>query len=98
LRALLASLATPPLVEDPRLGQVVITGADERESADATELALAARPAYREALRGTAAGVVIVHPSLKDAVPPSVLAIVDERAHELFVDLLEKLFPGGTSG
>jgi len=98
LRALLASLATPPLVDDRRLGQLVISGADELDRADATELALAARPAYRDDLRDTAAGVVVVHPSLRDFVPPDALAIVDERAHELFVDILEKLYPGGTRG
>jgi UDP-3-O-[3-hydroxymyristoyl] glucosamine N-acyltransferase len=98
LRALLASLATPPLVDDKRLGSITITGADELDRADGTELALAARPDYRDALRDTAAGVVVVHPSLRDMVPPGALAIVDERAHELFVDILEKLYPGGTLG
>ncbi len=98
LRALLASLATPPLVDDRRLGQLVITGADELDRADATELAFASRPAYRNALRDTSAGVVVVHPGLRDFVPSNALAIVDERAHELFVDMLEKLYPGGTRG
>jgi len=96
LRALLALLATPPLVDDRRLGRITITGADELDRADGTELALAARPTYRSALIETAAGVVVVHPSLRDFVPIGTLAIVDERAHELFVDLLGKLYPGGT--
>ncbi|MGN6487926.1 MAG: UDP-3-O-(3-hydroxymyristoyl)glucosamine N-acyltransferase [Devosia sp.] len=96
LRALLASLTTPPLVDDRRLGQITVTGADELDRADGTELALAARPSYREALRDTAAGVVVVHPSLRDCVPAEALAIVDERAHELFVEILERLYPGGT--
>ena len=98
LRALLASLATPPLVDDRRLGHITITGADELDRADGTELALAALPAYRDALRDTAAGVVVVHPSLRDFVPAGALAIVDERAHELFVDILDKLYPDGTRG
>jgi UDP-3-O-[3-hydroxymyristoyl] glucosamine N-acyltransferase len=98
LRSLLASLATPPLVDDRRLGTITITGADELDRADGTELALAARPSYREALRNTAAGVVVIHPTLRGDVPPGALAIVDERAHELFVDLLEKLYPDGTRG
>ena len=98
LRALLASLATPPLVDDKRLGQIIVAGADELESADATEIALAARPAYREALRETSAGVVVVHPDLRDWVPEGTLAIVDQRPHDLFVDILEKLYPGGTLG
>lgn len=96
LRALLASLTTPPLVDDRRLGQITVTGADELDRADETELALAARPSYRDALRDTAAGVVVVHPSLRDCVPAEALAIVDERAHELFVEILERLYPGGT--
>jgi UDP-3-O-[3-hydroxymyristoyl] glucosamine N-acyltransferase len=98
LRALLASLATPPLVDDSRLGSIIVTGVDELDRADETELALATRPAYRDALRDTSAGVVVVHPSLRDFVPRSALAIIDERAHELFVDLLEKLYPAGTRG
>lgn len=98
LRALLASLATPPLVDDKRLGQITVTGAEELDRADGTELSFAARPSYREALRDTAAGVVVVHPSLRDLVPASTLAIIDERAHELFVDILEKLYPDRTRG
>lgn len=98
LRALLASLATPPLVDDRRLGRVIVTGADELDRADATEIALAARPSYRDALRETAAGIVVVHPSLRDLVPTGTVAIVDERAHDLFVDILEKLYPEGTRG
>jgi UDP-3-O-[3-hydroxymyristoyl] glucosamine N-acyltransferase len=98
LRALLASLTTPPLVDDRRLGQITVTGADELDRADVTELALAARPSYRDALRDTAAGVVVVHPSLRDCVPAETLAIVDERAHELFVEILERLYPEGTQG
>lgn len=96
LRALLASLATPPLVDDRRLGLITITGADELDRADGTEFALAARPTYRDALIETAAGVVVVHPSLRDFVPDGTLAIVDEQAHELFVDILDKLYPFGT--
>jgi len=39
---------------------------------------------------------VVVHPSLRDAVPPGTVAIVHERAHELFVDVLERLFASDT--
>lgn len=98
LRSLLASLPTAPLVEDGRLGQIIVTGADELETADAGEIALASQPAYREALRGTSAGVVIVHPSLRDLVPVGTVPIVVERAHDLFVDILDRLYPGGTLG
>jgi UDP-3-O-[3-hydroxymyristoyl] glucosamine N-acyltransferase len=98
LRSLLASLPTPPFVDDPRLGQIVLSGADELERADGTELALAARSSYRDALTETGAGVVIVHPSMRQFVPPGSLAIIEERAHELFVSLLEKLYPDGTLG
>ena len=96
LRALLASLATPPLVDEERLSQVTITGADDLDRADGSELAFAARPSYREALRETSAGVVVVHPDLREWVPPGTIAIVHDRAHELFVDILEKLYPDGT--
>ena len=98
LRGLLAALPAPPLVEDPRLHHLTVTGADELETADAGEIALAAQPAYRSALRETSAGIVVVHPSLRDLVPPQAVPIVVERAHELFVDILERLYPAGTHG
>lgn len=96
LRALLASLATPPLVDDPRLDKLIITGADELDRADGTELAFAQRLTFRDALQETSAGVVIVHPKMREWVPAHSVAIVEERTHELFVDLLEKLFPDTT--
>ncbi len=98
LQALLASLALSPLVEDRRLSATTISGADELETADRTEIALAAQPDYRAALSETAAAAVVVHPSLRDSVPPGTVAIVHERAHELFVDLLERLYSSGTRG
>jgi UDP-3-O-[3-hydroxymyristoyl] glucosamine N-acyltransferase len=98
--ALEALLATLP---DPRpqiagAGGIVISGADELDLADAGHLALAASREYGEALRQTHAGVVVVHEKLADLVPAGTVAIPSARPHELFVDLLERLYPLGTRG
>lgn len=98
LSAVLQTLAKPPVVEDSRVGGLVISGAEELHVADRSELALAAHADYREALTSTEAGAVVVHPSLAALVPTSAIAIVDARPHELFVDLLDRLYPLGGRG
>ena len=47
-------------------------------------------------LLATEAGAVIVAPALRDSVPASAIAIVSPRPHELFVDLLHRLYPDST--
>ena len=98
LNALLRTLANPPTVEDTRANGLIVSGAEELHLADGGELALAAQASYRDALASTDAGAVIVHPSLAAFVPETAIAIVDPRPHELFVDLLTRLYPLGVRG
>lgn len=97
LEALLATLPEPR-PEVAGAGAVVVTGAEELELADSGHLALAAGRGYAEALQQSGAGVVVVDSKLVALVPSGTVAIVSARAHELFVDLLEKLYPLGTRG
>ena len=98
LGAVFAALGREALLDDPRAPSILIDGADELPLAGATHVALAAQADYVPALLETKAGVVIVHPKFRDQVPSTAVAIVDERPHDLFADLLDKLYPSGTRG
>jgi UDP-3-O-[3-hydroxymyristoyl] glucosamine N-acyltransferase len=74
----------------------LVAGAEELALATPQHVALAAHRDYLDDLRKTAAGVVVVAPALRDAVPESAIAVVSPRAHELFVDLLHYLYPADT--
>ncbi len=73
-----------------------IEGATELSLADGGELALAAHTNYSEQLSKTAAGAVIVLPSLVDLVPEGCMAIVSDRPHHLFAEILDHLYPSST--
>ena len=96
LQALLAALPRPHAVDDARAMALAISGADELPTAGAGHISLAAHKSYRAELQATAAGAVIVSPDLRDAVPPGSIAVVHERAHELFADILDTLYPAST--
>lgn len=98
LAALLASLPVPPVVDDRRLAAMVVEGAEELHLAGPGHIALAASQDYRETLKTTGAGAVIVHPRLAEFVPDTAIAIASDRAYPLFVDSLVRLYPGGTRG
>ncbi|KKB11410.1 hypothetical protein VE25_12975 [Devosia geojensis] len=83
-------------VADPRAGTLLISGADELVTATPQTLALAASKSYADDLRGTSAGAVVVSAALTDEVPVGAVAIVADKPHELFVDLLEYLYPDST--
>ncbi len=76
--------------------ELSITGAGELALAAAGELALAAHASYGEDLQRTSAGAVIVLPALRDIVPTQSLAIVTDRPHQLFADILDLLYPTNT--
>jgi len=78
---------------DTRAGTLLVAGADELVTAGPQSLALAASKAYADELRGTAAGAVIVSAALKDDVPAGTVAVISDKPHQLFVDLLERLYP-----
>ncbi|MDB5542841.1 MAG: lpxD, partial [Devosia sp.] len=98
LGVVLATLGRTVHVDEARAAALVITGAEELPIAGPSQLALAALAEYRPALAETGAGAVVVHPKFLADVPAGSLAVVDERPHELFVDLLERLYPLGTRG
>ena len=47
-------------------------------------------------LQATEAGVVVVHPSLADRAPPTAIVLLSDKPHDLFVDILDRLYPLGT--
>ncbi|WDR05900.1 UDP-3-O-(3-hydroxymyristoyl)glucosamine N-acyltransferase [Devosia rhodophyticola] len=73
----------------------VVQGANEVALADSGELVLAANARYTAELSRTHAGVAIILPALRDAVPPHTFAIEAERPHEIFADILDHLYPKG---
>ncbi len=98
LDALLATLGQQTVVKGAPAKAVVLIGAEELDTAGPRHLALAASDSYLALLRDTEAGAIVVHPALLEAVPPSAVALVSERPHDLFVSLLERLYPLGTRG
>ncbi|HEY8576282.1 MAG TPA: UDP-3-O-(3-hydroxymyristoyl)glucosamine N-acyltransferase [Devosia sp.] len=84
---LLAAIGNPDLP---------ISGVAELHLAKAGELALAAHSSYADDLRSTSAGAVIVSAALADAVPAHTLAIIADKPHYLFADLLDRLYPSDT--
>ena len=98
LGVLLSTLGREIPVTDPRAGSLVISGSEELHLAGPGHIALAAQAEYVPALAVTGAGAVIVHPKFAADVPDTAVAIVDARPHDLFADLLERLYPLGTRG
>lgn len=94
LSALLGARVTPHQLDDARALALFISGADELDVAGPSHIALAAHEGYRAALEATAAGAVVVHPKLGDAVPPGAVRIISDRPQDLFVDILEQIYPG----
>lgn len=71
----------------------LIEGAEELHAAGPGHVALAAQVEYRDVLKRTNAGVVLVSEQLLPEVPPTSLAIVARDPHMLFVQMLEVLYP-----
>ncbi len=96
LGALLTQLGRADLVESLDGSDHVITGVAELDLAGPGDLALAAQPSYIEELRRTAAGAVLVAPALRDAVPAGCNAVLLDKPHNLFADILDALYPAST--
>ncbi len=95
----LSSLLTPLGLNAEFAGDgPTIEGAEELQLAGPSQIALAAHPEYREALRSTGAAAVIVSPDLRPDVPSGVIAIVAADPHLAFVDVLDQLYPQNTRG
>jgi UDP-3-O-[3-hydroxymyristoyl] glucosamine N-acyltransferase len=96
LSALLKAAGFTASIDELRSHSLSIEGAHELDLAGPEHLALAVGKDYRPSLEATAAGAVVVTPALRDAVPVGTIAVVSERAHELFVELLNLLYPQDT--
>lgn len=75
-----------------------VSGVTELDLAGPGDLALAAHTDYIEELRGTSAGIVIVLAALRDTVPDGTVALVSDKPHHLFADVLDQLYPASTRG
>jgi UDP-3-O-[3-hydroxymyristoyl] glucosamine N-acyltransferase len=98
LGALFYALSPSVSIDDERANALVVDGAEELAVARPSHISLAAHKSYLEELRSTSAGAVIVSAELREAVPGSSIAVVVDRPHEVFADLLAQLYPGGTRG
>lgn len=96
--AILTALERAEMLADLANTELSISGVTDLELAGSGDLALAAHTSYIEELRGTSAGAVIVLPALRDVVPASAVAIVADRPHHLFADILDHLYPSNTRG
>ena len=95
LAHLLAAVGAEDLLPEGR-GEVVITAADEPATAGEGAVVLAANKDYAADLSQTRASVAIVSEAFRDTVPAHAVAVVSSRAHELFVDILDFLYPDST--
>src|SRR5690349_7637565 len=98
LQALIGALPRLVALDDSRAAEFLVLGVDELALAGPGHVALAAHKNYLEDLKWTSAGVVIVAPALREAVPAGTIAVVDEQPHELFADILDLLYPASTRG
>lgn len=73
-----------------------VTGVAELDLAGPGDLVLAAHASYATELNKTQAGFAVVHPALKDEVPAGTMAIVAPRTHNLFAEILDRLYPAST--
>ena len=94
--ALLGALPPSLALAGDAAASLLLSGAEELAVAGPQHISLAAHRSYIEELRSTAAGVVIVSAALSQHVPPSSLALVADKPHEVFAALLDQLYPGGT--
>ena len=94
--AILSAIARTEVLSSVENPDFVISGVTDLDLASHSELALAAHTNYTEELRATSAGAVIVLPKLLADVPTGTLAIVSDRPHHLFADVLDHLYPSST--
>lgn len=97
LGALLGALR-PTIDLDDTTAALIIEGADELVLAGPGHIALAAHKDYLDDLRLTSAGAVIVTAELRDAVPATSIPVVVAHPHELFAELLDRMYPASTRG
>ncbi len=97
-----APVALAPLLEAVGAGGLDISSEDASlsiedidtlETAGPSVIALAATKSYVDTLKATRAGVVIVAKGLVDVVPAGSVAVLSDEPQQLFVRLLEYMFP-----
>lgn len=95
---ILSALSRTDLLPQLSNPDFIISGVTDLDLASGGDLALAAHTNYTEELRNTAAGVVIVSQALLETVPSGTIAIVSDKPHQLFVGILDYLYPSSTRG
>ena len=94
--AILSALDRADMLTELADTSLSISGVTELDLAGPGDLALAAHTSYIEELRATSAGAVVVLPAMRDVVPLQTLAIVADKPHHLFADILDYLYPSST--
>ena len=74
----------------------MVDGVTELDLAAPGDLVLAAHSSYAEDLKRTKAGIALVSASLLSDVPAGTLAVVVEKPHNVFAQILERLYPAST--
>ncbi len=96
IKVLLEQIGRGELVNDIDQSSHMITGAAELDLAESGDIALAAQSSYADDLSRTKAGVVLVSKALRDRVPSGSIAIVADKPHDIFAEILERLYPANT--
>ncbi|MDB5473103.1 MAG: lpxD [Devosia sp.] len=93
---ILATLGRSELLPPNGLQALPISGAADLDLATPSDIALAAHTDYIEPLKATLAGAVVVLPALVEHLPPNTAAIITDKPHHLFADILDLLYPDST--
>lgn len=96
LGAILTATGYPELAQGLAGADPIVQGATEIDLARSGDIVLVASNRYAEDLRASLAGVAIILPVLRDAVPAGTLALEAARPHELFAAILDYLYPADT--
>lgn len=94
--AILASVGKRELLPFGAPADFALAGAADLDLAGESDIALAAHTDYVEQLKMTSAGAVVILPSLVEHIPTSSIAIVTDKPHHLFADILDLLYPDST--
>jgi UDP-3-O-[3-hydroxymyristoyl] glucosamine N-acyltransferase len=96
IKVLLEQIGRGELAADIAQSGHMITGAAELDLAESGDIALAAQSSYADDLSRSKAGVVLVSKALADRVPPGSIAIVADKPHDIFAEILGRLYPANT--
>ncbi|KKB78049.1 hypothetical protein VW35_13150 [Devosia soli] len=94
--ALLTELGHADLVAGLSDPSKMVEGVAEIDLAGPGDLVLAAHASYGAELSRSSAGFALIHPVVADKVPAGTMAITAPRTHNLFADILDRLYPDST--